>query len=72
MSKQSSESVITPGIIEEISISRVKEDRNIRNCIMDVGELAMSIKQKGLLHPILVRPQGQYFQIVAGNRRSRL
>jgi len=34
-----------------------------------VKELAESIRQHGLFHPILVRPVGRSFQIVAGNRR---
>lgn len=34
-------------------------------------ELANSMKQVGLLHPILVRPVGDRFQIVAGERRLR-
>jgi len=34
-----------------------------------VGELAVSIRQHGLLHPIIVRPSGQVFEVVAGHRR---
>jgi ParB family transcriptional regulator, chromosome partitioning protein len=71
LSNLSSASVITPGIIEELSISRIKEDRNIRDATPEVGELAMSIRQKGLLQPIVVRPVEGYFKIVAGNRRFR-
>jgi ParB family transcriptional regulator, chromosome partitioning protein len=71
LSNLSSASLITPGIIEELSISRIKEDRNIRDATPEVGELAMSIRQKGLLQPIVVRPVEGYFKIVAGNRRFR-
>jgi ParB family chromosome partitioning protein len=34
-----------------------------------VLELALSIKEKGLLQPILVRPQKDYFEIIGGHRR---
>ena len=34
-------------------------------------ELAQSIRQKGVLEPILVRPKGDFFEIVAGERRYR-
>ena len=34
-----------------------------------IEELALSIEQQGLLQPILVRPVGNEFEIVAGDRR---
>jgi ParB family chromosome partitioning protein len=34
-------------------------------------ELAQSLKQRGLIQPIIVRPHGHRFQIVAGERRWR-
>lgn len=37
----------------------------------ELAELAKSIKQKGLLQPILVKPEGAEFQIIAGERRWR-
>ena len=37
----------------------------------DLRELAESIKQKGILQPLLVRPVGDRYQIVAGERRWR-
>ncbi|CAH1849882.1 ParB/RepB/Spo0J family partition protein [Convivina praedatoris] len=36
-----------------------------------IQELADSIKQNGLLTPIIVRPMGSYYQIIAGERRLR-
>ncbi|MCG8468626.1 MAG: ParB/RepB/Spo0J family partition protein [Gemmatimonadetes bacterium] len=36
-----------------------------------LGELADSIRENGLLQPIVVRPVGEVFQIVAGERRFR-
>jgi ParB family chromosome partitioning protein len=36
-----------------------------------LSELAESIRQSGVVQPILVRPRGQRFQIIAGERRWR-
>jgi ParB family chromosome partitioning protein len=37
----------------------------------DLSELVASIREKGILEPILVRPAGSRFQIIAGERRFR-
>lgn len=37
----------------------------------DLAELADSIKEKGILEPILIRPKNGKFEIVAGERRFR-
>ena len=42
-----------------------------RQNLGDLSELIASIKEKGLLEPILVRPRGSRFQIIAGERRFR-
>lgn len=36
-----------------------------------LAELAQSIREKGILQPLLVRPRGDAFEIVAGERRWR-
>lgn len=36
-----------------------------------IAELAVSIRQQGLLQPILVRPLGDRFELIAGERRLR-
>lgn len=36
-----------------------------------LAELAGSIREKGVLQPLLVRPRGENFEIVAGERRWR-
>ena len=36
-----------------------------------MDELICSIKEKGLLQPIVVRSKGKYYEIVAGNRRYK-
>jgi ParB family chromosome partitioning protein len=42
-----------------------------RQVIGDLRELVASIREKGILEPILVRPRGSRFQIIAGERRFR-
>jgi ParB family chromosome partitioning protein len=37
----------------------------------DLTELVASVREKGILEPILVRPVGSRFQIIAGERRFR-
>jgi ParB family chromosome partitioning protein len=42
-----------------------------RQAMGDLSELVASIREKGILEPILVRPLGSRFQIIAGERRYR-
>jgi ParB family chromosome partitioning protein len=42
-----------------------------RQAMGDLSELVASIREKGILEPILVRPAGSRFQIIAGERRYR-
>ena len=60
------------GLLDNIDISKIKPFRYSyrRNINEDLAELCYSIKQKGLLHPIIVRmiEDGEY-EIVAGTRR---
>jgi ParB family transcriptional regulator, chromosome partitioning protein len=42
-----------------------------RRSMGDLSELTSSIREKGVLEPILVRPLGGRFQIIAGERRYR-
>jgi len=71
MSKLFSSSPLILGIIEDVDLSRIKRapyfSRNMSN--VTSTELASSIKEKGLLQPILVRIKESYFEIVSGNRR---
>jgi ParB family transcriptional regulator, chromosome partitioning protein len=58
------------GIMDDIEIKKVRHPRNqLRADEYNVSELASSIREKGLLQPIIVRPYEDYFEIVAGNRR---
>jgi ParB family chromosome partitioning protein len=42
-----------------------------RQNLGDLTELTASIQEKGVLEPILVRPMGSRFQVIAGERRYR-
>jgi ParB family chromosome partitioning protein len=42
-----------------------------RQAMGDLSELVASLREKGILEPILVRPVGSRFQIIAGERRYR-
>src|SRR6185295_18968718 len=42
-----------------------------RRSFGDMTDLVSSIKEKGVLEPVLVRPTGEKFQIIAGERRYR-
>jgi ParB family transcriptional regulator, chromosome partitioning protein len=45
--------------------------RQPRHDLGDLSELKASVREKGLLEPILVRPAGGRFEIIAGERRYR-
>lgn len=51
--------------VEKLTISRF----NIRKSVGDISELADSIRQKGILQPIVVRPIGEKFEVIIGARR---
>lgn len=59
------------GLIEELPLSKLRPSKNtLRASVTDIEPLAASIRQKGLLQPILVRPtEDDHFEVVAGNRR---
>ena len=61
------------GLLDNIDISKIKPFRYSyrRNINEDLNELCYSIKEKGLLHPIIVRmiDDGEGYEIVAGTRR---
>jgi ParB family transcriptional regulator, chromosome partitioning protein len=61
------------GLLDNIDISKIKAFRYSyrRNINEDLHELCYSIKEKGLLHPIIVRmvEDGGGYEIVAGTRR---
>lgn len=63
-----------PGGIREIEIGRIRpnpEQPRVQFSEEATDELADSIAQRGVLQPILLRPHGDGFEIVAGERRWR-
>jgi ParB family chromosome partitioning protein len=53
-----------------ISIEQVDPNPNQPRQVMgDLSELIASIAEKGIIEPLVVRPRGDRFQIVAGERR---
>jgi ParB/RepB/Spo0J family partition protein len=42
---------------------------NVRRDTGEVSELADSIREEGILQPLLVRPEGDRYEIIAGSRR---
>jgi ParB family chromosome partitioning protein len=62
------------GGVREIEIGRIRPNPHQPRTQFDEGaidELAESIGERGVLQPILLRPSGNEYQIVAGERRWR-
>ena len=62
------------GGVREIDIVRIRPNPSqprIRFSEESIAELAESIAERGVLQPILLRPDGDGFQIIAGERRWR-
>ena len=59
--------------LKQIPINQIHGGSNYRKTFNDksLKELAQSIKENGVLEPIIVRPNSNGFQIVAGERRYR-
>ena len=58
------------GFLESLEIKRIGLSKSaLRTDLGSLEELAASIKEKGLLQPIVVRPVDGRFEIIAGNRR---
>ena len=64
----------TKGAVQVMKINEVEPNRDQPRKNFDedaLQELADSIKQFGLLQPILVQDKGEYYEIIAGERRWR-
>jgi ParB family chromosome partitioning protein len=60
--------------VREVDVARIRPNPHQPRTRFDdtaIAELADSIVQRGVLQPILLRPDGEGFQIVAGERRWR-
>jgi ParB family transcriptional regulator, chromosome partitioning protein len=72
LSKFHSASPALLGLIEDIEIGKIKQSLpSYRFIHTEIDELVRSINKKGLLQPIIVRSKGEYYEIVAGNRRYK-
>jgi len=72
--REGSESVVERGGVREIDITHIRANPNQPRQHFDeaaLDELAQSIADKGVLQPILLRPAGEGFEIIAGERRWR-
>lgn len=47
----------------------VLSDKNVRKSAFQIDELVSSIKQDGIIEPIILRPNGDKYEVVAGQRR---
>jgi ParB family transcriptional regulator, chromosome partitioning protein len=72
LSKYHSASPALLGLIEDIEIGKIKQYLpSYRFTNTEIDDLVRSINKKGLLQPIVVRSKGEYYEIVAGNRRYK-
>jgi ParB/RepB/Spo0J family partition protein len=54
----------------EVEVNRLFLGKsNVRHEVGDITELVASIREKGILHPIVVRPVGKRFEVIVGSRR---
>ena len=67
-------SQVERGGVREVDLARIRANPNQPRKQFDelaLNELAQSIADKGVLQPILLRPVGEGFEIIAGERRWR-
>lgn len=60
--------------VNEVDINKVSPNKNQPRKNFDdekLNELAVSIKENGIIQPIIVKKSGDYYQIIAGERRWR-
>lgn len=61
-------------VYKQIDIEKIKANENQPRKVFDdekIAELASSIKENGLIQPIVVRKYNRNYQIIAGERRYR-
>jgi ParB family chromosome partitioning protein len=69
-----SEQSVSRGGVREIDVARIRPNPNQPRVQFDeeaLDELADSIRERGVLQPILLRPDGENYLIIAGERRWR-
>ena len=72
--KKRSEKDEAAEVVQYISIHDIKPNANQPRKVFDeekIGELAASIRENGVIQPLIVRKKGKSYEIVAGERRWR-
>ena len=72
--REGSEPIVERGGVREIDVAQIRANPNQPRQYFDeaaLNELAQSIADKGVLQPILLRPVGVGYEIIAGERRWR-
>ena len=65
------------GLTQKISLSQIIDTGNVREDYQDIEELAQSIKDNGLMQPVVVKRAGlsvdgiQQYELIAGHRRKK-
>src|SRR6266567_8722341 len=62
-----------PENVDQVPVTMITVAGNIRTSFDDekLRELADSIRERGVLHPIVLRRKGQKLELIAGERRLR-
>ena len=61
---------VREGVIEHIELKLIKPSKfALRSQLFGIEELMCSIREHGLLQPLIVRPSDRYFELIAGCRR---
>lgn len=72
--KKTAEKAEPAEVVQYISIHDIKPNANQPRKVFDeekIAELASSIKENGVIQPLIVRKKGKSYEIVAGERRWR-
>jgi len=64
---------VMPNTMRIVPIDLIRPGTSLRRQFPEneIDELAQSIREKGMLQPVLVRPRGEAFELIAGERRWR-
>jgi len=64
---------VAKAVMRTVSIDLIRPGTSLRRQFPEneIDELAASIREKGMLQPVLVRPRGEAFELIAGERRWR-
>jgi len=61
---------VAKAVMRTVPIDLVRPGTSLRRQFPEneIDELAASIREKGVLQPVLVRPRGEVFELIAGKR----